>query len=109
MNPFNKLGGVLGGALGGTTTTVQTTSYPQWSGGSGGPYYSISTAAWTGISTKKIHHELKTAESFKNLTAYLRALMATEKDCECKWCAASELERQMAIAQFFQPEPGEPK
>lgn len=48
-------------------------------------------------------HHVKSADNFKSLTAYLRALTSCEEHCECKWCAASELERKMAIVLFLKP------
>jgi hypothetical protein len=56
---------------------------------------------------KKIHHTTPSADAFKSLTAYIRKLLACEENCECKWCGATELERQVAIAQFFKEEPVE--
>ena len=46
-------------------------------------------------------HQPVSANQFKSLTAYIRKLLACEPTCECAWCKASELERQVAIAQFF--------
>ena len=103
------LGGITGGMLGQSPFNISSnmTSFSI----QGSPYYSISTSSpnFYGQPYKKIHHEQKTAEAFKSLTAYIRAVLACEPNCECKWCAASELERQMAIAQFFVPEKDDAK
>lgn len=93
--PTNWLGNAVGGLLGQQTTAP----WPQWA------------QQYQGLQLQQqpqmVLHHAKNANNFKNLTAYLRALMACEEHCECKWCAASELERKMAIVLFLKPEADE--
>ena len=124
MGILNNIGGILGGVAGlsqqqsqtaantsANTFTLTTSGTTTFTIG-GNPYYSFSSAGpfmgqWGAAAQKKIHHTTPSADAFKSLTAYIRKLLACEENCECKWCSASELERQVAIAQFFKEEPAD--
>lgn len=122
---MNNFGNFIGGLFGSSMTQVNANTVTGTFTGSGQalhvPYYgpstvqsfrtqvftSASSTQWVWQSQKKIYHTHETADGFETLTAYVQALLKCEKDCECKWCHASELERQVAIAQLFKEEPSE--
>ena len=83
---------------GGTPWTNGTAMPPQWY---------PQTVQNTQVPWPNISHYPINANDFKSLTAYIRKLLACEPKCACAWCSASELERQVAIAQFFKDEPAE--
>ena len=106
-----SLSSAIGGLLGGQGMLNQTYNPSQMQSFGTQQHISSSSSStlgqfnqWGAAGFKKIHHDPKTADSFKSLTAYIRAVLSCEPNCECKWCGANELERQMALAQFFRPE-----
>src|SRR5207245_8680883 len=98
---------VMGNAIGGWPQGVPGYWQPQQQN------VQAASSQWQGVQnvpwptpSGRLHLPLS-ADEFKSLTAYVRSLLRCEPKCECKWCSASELERQVAIAQFFKDEPAE--
>lgn len=90
------IGGAIGTITGGMVGSSVTTTYS--SSTSGG------NLVWGNYTKPKAHPPYE-ADSFSSLSAYIRSLLRCEPSCECKWCTATELDRQMAIAQLFKAEP----
>ena len=94
---MNTLGNFFGNALGGSML-------PGWQQQTSGSNTFPGQVIFPPQPLKKVLHAPRTADGFQNLTGYLRALISCEEHCECKWCAASELERKMAIVLVLKPE-----